>query len=183
MGPSQLHLGFFLKPPFSRRWHPTDIRGCLSKFIAEGRICMAEVKLHFRGWTVLLVIPIVLGLLWWRSHTVESALANGAGAEIRQHIAMQITNGAWDDLKSAYAEGGSEVLDAARENIVTAEDIEIVESGARGTGETITVKITFKVRGNERYDNTRYFQLKSTGIGNWRVRRECSSWQWYTQLF
>ena len=141
---------------------------------------MTEVRINFRGWGLLLAIPLVAGLYLWRVNSIEGSLNGYAGEVIRQHIASEIVRNSLDKA----GPDGSGIAHADSGSFPVSSEIEIIDSSSRGTGDQIIVKIVFTVGGSAPTDmeNVRYFRLKKSGLNDWRVERECDSWSWWLKV-
>ena len=145
---------------------------------------MAEIQFRPKGWMIVPTIVLILGVVAWKHHSLQGALAGEVARTIRENIASEIVRNELPGAEAAMEQGNVAHAASRFDRIVSPDDIELVNARTKGLGDQVIVRFEVLIRGEAPPTGpaVRYYELESV-LGDWRVKRERSSWSWYLKLF
>lgn len=140
------------------------------------------MKVQLRGWATIPAIVVVLLFLGYRAMSARSVLDGEQGELLRGHLQGEYTSLELPNVRTAYADGYD---DDAVDRILSLDEIEFTEVRVKGASDEVIVQVTIEVAGGPPPDgaSTRYYLLRHSTIGGWKVVREVGAMSFYLKLF
>ncbi len=145
---------------------------------------MSQVQFQLKGWPAVGAVVIAAAFLGYKVFLVHASLGPEQLEEVRVYLRAEYSGRPVDDLRDAIASGHLDRATDLAAEIQAMQDIEFVSIKARGTDEVV-VRLEIEVDGGPPPDgrNVRYYIMTHSMITGWRVKRPCSSWNYYLKLF